>query len=103
MYYGQGVGDYPRVDEYIHKTFFNDVKNGFFVECGAFDGTIDSTCKFFEETMGWTGMNIEPVPYLFDKLIINRPNSINEKVALSSTNKKAIFTNAIHPTLQRNF
>ena len=66
-YYGQ-----LSLDKVIHETFFPEKRNGFFVECGAYDGLGESTCKFFEETMGWTGLNIEPVPYTFDRLVVNR-------------------------------
>jgi FkbM family methyltransferase len=98
MYYGQ-----YQLDKILHETFFENIRNGFFVECGAFDGLTECTCKFFEETMGWTGLNIEPVPYAFNKLIQNRPNCINENYALSSSSQTAIFTNVIHPSLGRHF
>jgi FkbM family methyltransferase len=93
MFYGQF-----ELDRIIYETFFQNKRNGFFVECGAFDGLTECTCKFFEETMGWTGLNIEPTPYAFNKLKQNRPNCINENYALSSATGKAIFTNAIHPS-----
>lgn len=102
-YYGQCRENGVRLDQEIHEIFFPNKKNGFFVECGAYNGIIDSTCLFFEETMDWKGLNIEAVPYLFDKLIVNRPNSINEHYALSSKNGIATFTNPLHPTLGRNF
>lgn len=98
MFYAQ-----YELDKFIQNNFFKDKKNGFFVECGAFDGLSECTCKFFEESMGWKGLNIEPVPYAYNKLVINRPNSINENYALSNNNGTAIFTNAIHPGLGRNF
>jgi FkbM family methyltransferase len=98
MFYGQSY-----LDKVIYETFFTNKRNGFFVECGAFDGLTECTCKFFEETMGWTGLNIEPVPYAFNKLIQNRPNCINEQYALSSINQKATFTNAIHPKIGEHF
>jgi FkbM family methyltransferase len=98
MYYGQ-----LDLDKVIHERFFQNKRDGFFVECGAYDGLVESTCKFFEESMGWKGLNIEPVPYTFERLIKNRPNSINENLALSSKNGVATFTNPIHPTLGRNF
>jgi len=98
MYYGQEY-----LDKFIHETFFhNDMRNGFFVECGAHNGVSENTCKFFEETLEWKGLNIEPVPYNFDKLIQNRPNCINECYALSSSNGTAIFKNPIHPEIGRN-
>jgi FkbM family methyltransferase len=94
MFYGQF-----ELDRIIYENFFKDKRDGFFVECGAFDGLGECTCKFFEESMGWKGLNIEPTPYAYSKLIKNRPNSINENYALSSKAGKAIFTNAIHPEL----
>ncbi|HUC95613.1 MAG TPA: FkbM family methyltransferase [Candidatus Saccharimonadia bacterium] len=98
MFYGQF-----ELDKVLYQTFFQNKKEGFFVECGAFDGLTESTCKFFEESMGWTGMNIEPTPYAYNKLIQNRPHCINLQYALSSTNGKATFTNAIHPSLGLHF
>lgn len=98
MYYGQ-----QNLDEILHKSFFSDKKNGFFVECGAYDGMKDSTCKFFEDNMEWSGLNIEPVPFLFDMLKNNRSKCINECVALSDNNEKNFFSHAIHPNLGKNF
>lgn len=98
MFYGQ-----HELDRVIYETFFKDKRDGFFVECGAFDGLTECTCKFFEESMGWKGINIEPTPYGYSKLIINRPNCINENYAISSSNSTAIFTNAIHPWMGLHF
>lgn len=98
MFYGQF-----ELDRVLYETFFKDQKNGFFVECGAFDGLTESTCKFFEETMGWKGLNIEPTPYAYGRLIKNRPNSINENCAVSSKTGVATFTNALHPDLGVHF
>lgn len=98
MFYGQF-----ELDRVLYETFFKDKKDGFFVECGAFDGLTECTCKFFEESMGWKGLNIEPTPYGYSKLITNRPNCINENCALSSENKRTTFTNAIHPQMGLHF
>lgn len=76
-YYGQAA-----IDKYLHENYFPNTKSGFFVECGAADGLTESTCKFFEESMGWSGINIEPVPSSYEKLIINRPLSTNYNAAL---------------------
>ena len=91
------------LDEWLYNGYFRNYKNGFFVECGAYDGILDSTCKFFEESLNWTGMNIEAVPYIFDKLVENRPHSTNIKCALSDTNSSKVFTQAIHPKFGRFF
>lgn len=98
MYYGQF-----ELDRVLHERFFPNKKGGFFVECGAFDGLTECTCKFFEESMGWNGLNIEPTPHGFAMLTVNRPNSINENCAVSSTAGIKTFTNAIHPSMGRHF
>lgn len=89
-YYGQAG-----TDKEIHLKYFPNTEKGFFVECGAFDGLLESTCKVFEEFFGWTGINIEPVPELYDKLVKNRPNSRNIKGALSNFKGKNIFIDPI--------
>lgn len=98
MFYGQF-----ELDRILYENFFKEKRDGFFVECGAFDGLTECTCKFFEDSLGWTGLNIEPTPYAFGRLSQNRPNCINENCALSSFTGKSKFTNAIHPDLGVHF
>lgn len=94
----------PPVDRFIFERYFPDIGiKGVFVECGAFDGTVESSCKFFEETAGWAGFNIEPVPYLFKKLAGNRPASRNLQLALSDVSGQTTFNHAIHPELGPHF
>lgn len=100
MYYGQWN---PPVDAWIHTHFFPDYKNGFFIEAGACDGLVENSCKFFEETMGWIGINIEPDVYNYNKLCINRPNSINLNMGLSDQEADVSFLKAVHPTLGEAF
>lgn len=100
MFYGQWN---PPVDQFLYENYFKNIRNGVAIECGAFDGVTESSCKFFEESMGWKTINIEPVPHLFEKLIINRPNSINIQSALSNKNGRATFTQAIHPEMGNHF
>jgi len=90
-YYGQN-----ELDRVLYERYFKDKKNGFFVECGAADGLLDVTCKFFEDTMGWTGINIEPVERLYKQLLINRPNCKNIEGALSNEHKRVYFTELIY-------
>lgn len=97
QFYGQFN---PPVDRFIFERYFPDTAiHGVFVECGGFDGVTDSSCKFFEESMGWTGFNLEPVPNLFALLEHNRPLARNLQAALSDRTGDAVFTHAIHPTL----
>lgn len=94
----------PPVDRFIFERYFPDpASRGVFVECGAFDGLLECSCKFFEETMGWHGYNLEPVPWLFESLCRNRPLSRNLNVALSNRRGKVAFKHAVSPILGRNF
>ena len=86
------------VDRFIFERYFPDRGiQGTFVECGAFDGLTECSCKFFEETMGWNGFNLEPVPALFEKLKSNRPNATNLNVGLSSSSGTVAFHTVEHP------
>lgn len=81
-FYGQHQN--PQVDEYLYNTFFKGKKNGFFIEAGAHDGVYDSSCRSFEQFLGWKGINIEADAGLFSLLKRNRPNSLNLHLGLSS-------------------
>lgn len=95
QFYGQFD---PPVDRFIFERYFPDVGiKGVFVECGAFDGLTECSCKFFEESMGWKAFNIEPVPWIFQQLCANRPNSVNINRALSNKSGKATFQAVQHP------
>jgi FkbM family methyltransferase len=99
-YYGQFD---PPVDKFIHERYFPDVSiRGVFVECGAYDGLTECSCKFFEETMAWQGYNFEPVPWIFDQLKENRPLSTNLNYALSNTCGIAKFKAVNHPQFGTN-
>lgn len=52
-----------------------NIKNGTFIEVGAYDGLLFSNTKLMEECYGWTGVMIEPSEEQFVKLVANRPNS----------------------------
>ena len=76
----------PPLDQLLYERYFKDFSGkGVCLECGAVDGVNISSTKFFEESLGWTAINIEAHPGSFENLIVNRPNSININVALSDT------------------
>lgn len=91
-YYGQF-----ELDKVLNENLFNNAIGGYFMECGAYDGIEESTCYFFEKELIWTGINIEPLPSAFEKLVLNRPNSMNLNVALSDKEYKGIFYQPVHP------
>jgi len=47
----------------------NSKRNGFLIEAGAFDGEFQSNSLFFETQRNYTGILIEPVPTIFEKLL----------------------------------
>lgn len=86
------------VDKFIFERYFPDLGiKGTFIECGAFDGVTECSCKFFEESMGWRGINLEPVPHIFTKLAENRPTSENLNVGLSDRTRSVHFQAVEHP------
>jgi FkbM family methyltransferase len=99
-YYGQFS---PPVDFTLHTRYFGDRRGGVCVECGAFDGVTDSSCKLFEESLGWKAYNLEPMPSAFRRLVQNRPLSRNVNAALSNKQAKASFLQVTHPKLGVNF
>jgi FkbM family methyltransferase len=88
----------PPLDRVLYERYFADREEpGVFVECGAFDGVTSATCKFFEETLGWRGINVEPSPPIFEELVKNRPASTNVNAALAGTAGLAVFHGVVHP------
>lgn len=94
----------PPLDQFLYERYFLGFEEpGFFIECGAFDGLTECSCKFFEESLEWKGINIEPAPPVYDLLKTNRPDTLNLNCALSDKNYIAEFKHAVHPDLGENF
>lgn len=83
------------LDKILHEKFFLNKRGGSFIECGAFDGVIESNTLFFYENFDWRGYNIEPVPKIFEALKNNREKDKNFNLALSNIDGTSIFTQAI--------
>ena len=94
QWYGQFQ---PPLDERLWAGYLHRYSQGTFIEAGAADGLLESNCLALEESFGWNGANVEPDPFLFDRLVVNRCRSRNLHVALSDTDGVAVFTKAIHP------
>lgn len=71
MYYSQS-GE----DQYLNDHIFKNKKKGVYIELGALDGVVYSNTKFFEDSLDWTGILIEPHPIMYNRLKENRPNNI---------------------------
>ncbi len=66
------------------------VKNGFYVDVGAFDPFIASVTQAFYER-GWHGINIEPLPAGYENLCKERVHDINLPIAVGSFEGELTF------------
>lgn len=67
-----------------------DIENGFYVDVGANDPTIDSVTKAFYD-QGWRGINIEPVQQYYQRLSDERPSDINLPVGVADKEEELTF------------
>ncbi len=80
-------------DRFLLENFFRGKRGGVFVDVGAYDGEQLSNTLFYEKSMGWTGLCIEPLPSAFAKLKATR-RAIAENVCVADAEGEAEFTEA---------
>lgn len=78
-------------DLWITECIFRGKRNGFFLEAGAADGKLGSSCYLLESKLDWTGICIEPHDAFFQTLTQNRLNSICENLCLSDQIGEVVF------------
>jgi FkbM family methyltransferase len=78
-------------DKYLEERVFRGHRDGFFVDVGAHDGRTINNTLFFSESRGWKGINIEPLPEVFQKLVVNRPCDVNIQVAVDTKEGEVEF------------
>jgi FkbM family methyltransferase len=71
-------------DKFLETNIFKGFKNGVFVDVGAHDGVSINNTYYFEKNNGWTGINVEPMKEIYDKLVVNRPACVNLNYAIHS-------------------
>ena len=59
-------------DRFLLENFFRGKRGGVFVDVGAYDGEQYSNTLFYERTMGWSGLCVEPLASAFAKLKAGR-------------------------------
>ncbi|XP_076760564.1 uncharacterized protein LOC143429061 [Xylocopa sonorina] len=64
----------------VIRKILQNKKNGFFVECGAYDGVTRSNTFVLERLLNWTGLLIEADPLNFSKMLMK-----NRKAYLTPT------------------
>ena len=78
-FHGQEKQDYL-----LEEIVFKQCKDGFFVDVGANHPEHINNTLYFERTNNWKGINIEPIPTLYEKLQCIRSNCINVNCAIDS-------------------
>jgi FkbM family methyltransferase len=78
-------------DRYLETHVFKGMKHGVFMDIGAHDGVSINNTLYFEKNNEWTGINVEPIKEVFDKLVKNRPSCTNINCAVSNFDGKAEF------------
>lgn len=78
-------------DAFVHAVFFNTGKKGFFLDIGAHNGVTYSNSCFFEKSLGWTGICVEPIPDVFAELKKNR-QCILENACITAADGEVKFT-----------
>ena len=64
------------LEDFILYCVFYDIENGFYIDVGANDPNDISVSKYFYLD-GWHGINIEPLPDMYQKLLNHRNRDIN--------------------------
>ena len=77
-----------RQEDLILLNYLDDVEKGFYVDVGANDPWDCSVTKLFYD-LGWSGINIEPLPDMYDELCKDRPRDLNFN--LGAGNKEDIL------------
>ena len=86
MFYSQ-----DNQDRYLEQNVFKSYKNGVYVDVGAHDGITINNTLYFEKNHQWTGINIEPIKSVYDKLVANRPDNVNLNCAVCNQDGETEF------------
>lgn len=77
-------------EDLILDCIFNSKKDGTYVDIGANDPDLFSNTKRFYDK-GWSGINIEPTPHLFDSICKKRLRDINLNIGIGKRNGELTF------------
>jgi FkbM family methyltransferase len=69
------------------ENLLNNRSEGFFLECGAFDGTLNSNTLHLELSRSWTGLLVEANPIYFRSLLMKRRRAYLLNACLSPTTR----------------
>jgi len=88
-YYKDGVVR-PQPGDFVRKYFKNKV-GGFYIDVGAYDGITWSNSIDLDENLQWSGVCVEPIPSVYEKLKINRPQATCINAAASDNEEDVEF------------
>jgi FkbM family methyltransferase len=74
--------------------------NGFFVECGAYDGKSSSVTFPLERKLNWSGLLIEAEPNYFEQTLKTRRNATLIPACLSLTTKPKLSAFSVKKKMQ---
>ncbi|CAB3364700.1 Hypothetical predicted protein [Cloeon dipterum] len=76
----------------IFSTLLKNKKNGFFVDCGAFDGEHGSVSMGFERDFNWTGLLVDAGPSGIQKIMMKSRKAWFAPTCMSTQRKSMIVT-----------
>ena len=79
-------------DAFVFKEFFENKQNGIFIDIGAHDGESFSNSKFFEKTLNWKGICIEPIPEVFQELKKKSKRYLHSRLYLCQKRQSSLHT-----------
>jgi FkbM family methyltransferase len=77
-------------EDLVIDAFLGYKNKGFYIDVGANDPEILSNTKRFYDR-GWRGINIEPNPVMYNKLVVARPDEINLNVGVGNYEGEMTF------------
>jgi FkbM family methyltransferase len=77
-------------EDLIIAKLLKDVQNGFYVDIGANDPEVISNTRYFYDR-GWRGINIEPHPEMYQRILEKRQEDINLNIGVASEEGELIF------------
>ena len=77
-------------DEFIYSSYFSGGGVGFFFEAGMVEGERLSNTLFFERSLGWNGLCVEPNPAFHDRIRAVRKADL-EPSALGTVDQEMLF------------
>ncbi|MHB8886170.1 MAG: FkbM family methyltransferase [Methylovirgula sp.] len=78
-------------EDVLLRRSLQDITAGFYVDIGAYHPEFHSVTKSFYDS-GWSGINVEPHPGLFQRLAAARPSDVNLNCAVGCESGRAPFT-----------